>query len=66
MRRASATTRPIVELMELRLMLAAYYVGGTGASDSPSGGSDSAPWATLQYAATHVRGGDTCIVRPGT
>jgi parallel beta-helix repeat protein len=62
----SRTRRPVIELMESRLMLTTtYYVGGTGASNSNNGTTQ--PWATLQYAADHtLNPGDTVIVRAGT
>ena len=41
-----------------------YYVSTTGA-DSPSGGSESSPWATISYALTQVSDGSLILVKPG-
>jgi hypothetical protein len=42
-----------------------YYVSPTG-SDTPAGGTATAPWKTLQYAAGRVGAGDRVTVRAGT
>ncbi|MGA3067266.1 MAG: right-handed parallel beta-helix repeat-containing protein [Tepidisphaeraceae bacterium] len=57
------TSRPLLEPLEKRLLIANYVVSPTG-SDAASG-SASMPWQTLQHAADSVQPGDTVSVLPG-
>jgi Chitobiase/beta-hexosaminidase C-terminal domain/Right handed beta helix region len=43
-----------------------FYVGGTGASDSNTGTSEAAPFATIQKALSVIASGDTILVKNGT
>jgi hypothetical protein len=63
-RRPTRRTWLRIERLEDRLAPATFYVATNG-TNSPSGGSSSSPWQTLQYAAGRVAAGDTVIVRPG-
>lgn len=63
--RTTRNARLRVEHLENRLALSTYHVSTTG-SDQNAGSSDQAAWRTLQYAADHVKAGDTVVVRAGT
>jgi hypothetical protein len=48
---------------------ATYYVDNSGSpacSNSPANGSQGAPWCTVQYGVSRLRGGDTLYVKNGT
>lgn len=53
-----------LEALESREVPAVYFVSNDGA-DQAAGGSQEAPWKTLQYAANRVVAGDTVIARLG-
>ncbi len=63
MRTKTNHSRHVFEPLENRTLLSTYYVSNAG-SDAAAG-SSTAPWATLQQAANHVKAGDTVNVAAG-
>ena len=51
-------------LLSLSLWGTEYFIGKNG-KDSNPGTSESAPWATLQYAVKKIVPGDTLTILPG-
>ena len=54
-----------IATLEVRKLPTYYYVSGTG-NDTNSGTNVSAPFLTIQRAATVMIGGDICFIRAGT
>lgn len=63
-RTARRKTRPRLEALETRDLLALLYVSTTGNDTNP--GTTDSPWRTLQYAVDNIAPGDTILVRSGT
>jgi hypothetical protein len=57
------TIRLCAEELETREVLSTYFLA-PGGSDT-AGGSEAAPWQTLQYANTQIVAGDTLVLRQG-
>jgi hypothetical protein len=55
----------LIEALETRTLLSTYYVATTG-SDSSGTGSQTAPFATIQWIVGSLQPGDTLDVEPGT
>ena len=60
-----AACRGAVEALEDRVLLSTYYVS-TGGNDANAGHSLSAPFRSIQRAASVARPGDTVLIRGGT
>src|SRR5688500_1660733 len=54
----------VLELLERRELLSAYFVSWSAGNDD-NAGTAAAPWRTLQHAANRVRAGDVITVRAG-